>query len=206
MLIENWETIKKYYEAWWHCEVLDKVPLFVTAPRDDLLSREMLAGDRIWVKREEVFHKEKVIERAKKIFQATFYGGVAFLCYWLNFGPDIFSAYLGANIEFSPVFLPTSAPGVKEQPPVSWAKWKNPVLKDYSGLSLIQINDDNFYWKKTREFISCAMEQSQGTCIVGLTDIHAGMDCLAVLRGSPQQVCMDLIDNPEGVKRAMRHI
>ena len=29
MLFENWEKIKKYYKAWWNCQVLDRVPIWV---------------------------------------------------------------------------------------------------------------------------------------------------------------------------------
>jgi len=205
MLPESWEKIKEYYRAWWNCEVLDKVPIFVTAPRDDPQSREILSGNTMEVKREEAFNKKKVIGCAEKILQATFYGGVAFPCYWPNFGTDVFSAYMGADIEFSPVFLPAfTSFSPKGEIPVSWAKWNNPILKDYLDLSVIQIKEDNFYWRKTKEFTSYALEHSQGNYFVGLTDIHPSMDSLAVLRGSPQQVCLDLIDNPKGVKRAMK--
>ncbi len=206
MTLENWEKIKTYYKAWWNCEVLDKVPIWVAAPRDDLQSREVLSGNTIKIRREERFNKEKVIESVEKIFQATFFGGVAFPCYLPNFGTDVFSAYMGADIEFSPIFLPASAWGanVGELPPISWARWNNPVLTDYSDLCVIQIKDKNLYWQKTKEFMRYALEISQGKYLVGLTDIHAGMDSLAVLRGSPNQVCLDLIDNPEGVKKAMK--
>ena len=207
MLLENWEKIKKYSKAWWNCQVLDRVPIWVAAPRDDPQSRETLSGNTIKIRREERFNKEKVIGCAEEIFQATFFGGVAFPCYWPNFGTDVFSAYMGADIEFSPIFLPTLSiwgANMEEPPPVSWAKWDNPILTDYSDLSVIQIKDENFYWQKTKEFIGYALERSQGKYFVSTTDIHAGMDSLAVLRGSPQQVCLDLIDNPEGVKKAMK--
>jgi len=205
MLLENWGKIKEYYKAWWNCEVLDKIPIWVAAPRDDPKSREILSGDGIKIKKEERFDKEKVIECAEKIFQATFFGGVAFPCYWPNFGTDVFSAYMGADIEFSSIFFPAFVLGASvEEPPVSWARWNNPIITDYSNLSMVQIKEDNFYWQKTEEFMQYALERSQGNYFIGLTDIHEGMDSLAVLRGSPQQVCLDLIDNPEGVKKAMK--
>ena len=62
MLLENWEKIKRYYEVWWDCQVLDRVPIWVAAPRDDPQSREILSGDTIKIRREERFNKEKVIE------------------------------------------------------------------------------------------------------------------------------------------------
>ena len=163
------EKIKKYYEAWWNCEILDRVPLYVTAPREGHQPEEMIVGSP-----EDRLNKEKVIEQAEKTIQNTFYGGVAFPYYWPNFGPDGFSAYLGATLNFSS--LGSSAP-------VSWADWHRPVLKDYSDLSVLQIKEDNFYWQKTKEFTRYALKHFQGNYLVGITDIHASMDSLAVLRG-----------------------
>lgn len=186
---EDWEKIKEYYIAWWNCEVLDKVPLFVTAPLSSSKSQKITIGSP-----KDRFNKGKVIDIAEKNIKSTFYGGLAFPIYWPNFGPDIFSAYMGATLEFSSL----------GDYPVSWVDWKKPVLKNYSDLSALEIKEDNFYWQKTKEFTSYAVKRSQGNYLVGITDIHAGMDSLAVLRGGPEKLCMDLIDNPDGVKKAMK--
>ena len=203
----NWERIKEYYIAWWKCGVLDKVPLWVSSPHDDPRSREILSGKKMWIKKEDRFNKERTIDCAEEILRATFFGGVAFPCYWPNFGTDVFSAYMGADSEFSSAFPPVCISMIEgEITPVSWAKWYSPILKDYSDLSVIQIKEDNIYWQKTKEFISYALERSQGNYLVGLTDIHPSTDSLSVLRGSPQQLCFDVIDNPEGVKEAAKFL
>lgn len=109
-------------------------------------------------------------------------------------------------MEFSDLFPPvaTGPSFIKEDViSVSWAKWGNPVLTDYSNLSRLQINEDNPYWQKTREFIRYAGQLSQGEFFIGATDIHPSMDSLAVLRGSPQNLCLDLVENSQGVKKAM---
>ena len=183
------------------------MPLWVAAPRDDPQSRKILSGKEMWIRKGEKFNKEKTIRNAEKTLEATFYGGVAFPCYWPNFGTDVFSAYMGADMEFLPIFPPViTGPAAIEEGvnPVSWAKWNNPILKDYSDLSIIQVKEDNIYWQKTKEFVSSALERSQGNYIVGSTDIHPSMDSLAVLRGSPQQLCLDLLDNPERVKKTIK--
>ncbi|MCK5315516.1 MAG: hypothetical protein KAJ53_10350, partial [Anaerolineales bacterium] len=40
----------------------------------------------------------------------------------------------------------------------------------------------------------------EGKFLVGYTDLHPGLDCVAAWR-DPQQLCFDMIDNPEYVKR-----
>ena len=184
------EEIKKYYLAWWSCEVLDKPALMVRAPKKNYQQNEVSIGAP-----EDRLNKKKVIDIAEKKIQNTFYGGLAFPQYWPNFGTDVFSAYMGAALEFSPL---------GSDQPASWVDWKKPVLKDYSDLSALEIKEDNFYWQKTKEFTSYALEHSQERYLVGITDIHAGMDSLAVLRGGPERLCMDLADNPDGVKKAMK--
>ena len=191
MINKKWEKIKKYYEAWWNCEVLDKVLLRITAPRHGYQVKETKFGSV-----EDRFNKEKVIEHAERNIQATFYGGLAFPFYSLDFGTDIFAGYLGAVLEFSPL----------GSSPISWADWDKPVIKNYSDLSMLRIKEDNFYWQKTKEFTRYALERAKSNYLVSLPDIHASIDALAVLRGGPEQLCVDLIENPAGVKEAMKHL
>jgi hypothetical protein len=203
---ELWETVKKYYLHWWNNDFIGRIPFWVSAPKDDPRSQKALFGKHLWILEKEKFGTEKIIKNAREILRATFYGGLAFPCYFPNFGTDVFSAYLGAEMEFSDLFPPvaTGPSFIKEDViSVSWAKWGNPVLTDYSNLSRLQINEDNPYWQKTREFIRYAVQLSQGEFFIGATDIHPSMDSLAVLRGSPQNLCLDLVENPRGVKKAM---
>ena len=70
----NWNKIKRYYEAWWKCEVLDKVPLWIVTPCEE--SREKRT--QVSTIEERLFNKEKVIEQAKENMKSTFYGGLYF--------------------------------------------------------------------------------------------------------------------------------
>jgi hypothetical protein len=71
---------------------------------------------------------------------------------------------------------------------------------------MLQIKEDDFYWQKTKELTSYALERAKGSYLVGVTDIHASIDALVVLRGGPEQLCVDLIENPAGVKEAMKYL
>ena len=108
MMNKDWERIKEHYTAWWNYEVLDKITLLVTAPRENYQQNKATIGTQ-----EDRLNKKKVIDLAEREIQGTFYGGLAFPQYWPNFGPDIFSAYMGAAIEFSPI----------GDHPVSWVDW-----------------------------------------------------------------------------------
>jgi len=45
-----------------------------------------------------------------------------------------------------------------------------------------------------------ALEDCAGKYMVGYTDLHLGMDCVADWRGQ-EQLCMDFYDHPELVER-----
>ena len=45
-----------------------------------------------------------------------------------------------------------------------------------------------------------ALEKCRGKFMVGYTDLHHGMDCVAAWR-DPQQLCLDLLLNPDEVKK-----
>ena len=47
-----------------------------------------------------------------------------------------------------------------------------------------------------------AGERGQGKFLVGAIDLHSNLDWLAAIRG-PEQICMDLLDQPDKVREAM---
>jgi hypothetical protein len=54
-------------------------------------------------------------------------------------------------------------------------------------------------------FHRAAAAFSQGKFLIALPDLHSNMDCLSAIRG-PQQLCMDLLDCPDEVMRALRQV
>jgi len=86
----------------------------------------------------------------------------------------------------------------------SWADWHSCFLKDYSCISDLHISDENPLYRKNLELTGLAAKRGKGRYIVGNTDLHAGFDSIAVLRGGPDKAAVDLIENPEGVQKAMK--
>ena len=107
--------IKQHYLAWWNCDVLDKVALVVRSPAEKQKPFSVIPATI-----ESRFDIEKSIELAETNIQNTFFGGMAIPQYWPNLGPDIFSGFLGAKLNFTPF----------GQYPCSWADWHNPVMKE----------------------------------------------------------------------------
>ena len=127
---------------------------------------------------------EYVISINRDRLNRTLFFGDALPYVNLNLGPDVFAALYGCE--------------VIHDDRTSWAVHDNTrPLKEYD---LSKVDEQGFWWKKTMEMTKALVEESNGDYLVGVTDIHAGLDALVSLRG-PEQVCLDLYDEPHEVKR-----
>ena len=59
---------------------------------------------------------------------------------------------------------------------------------------------ENIYFKKIEQLTRHALERCPGKFLVGYTDLHPGLDCAAAWR-DPLQLCYDMVDQPDQVKR-----
>jgi hypothetical protein len=59
---------------------------------------------------------------------------------------------------------------------------------------------NNVYLKKLEELTACALERCKYKALVGYTDLHPGLDCVAAWRNT-QKLCIDMLEAPEQVER-----
>ena len=188
----DFDGLNPYYEAFWRCEVLDRAAISVTAPRKELPQDRVVWSEPYLPFQEST---ERLIDRFEDECRSTFFGGLSTPSFFPNFGPDAISAFLGAELKFS-----------KDSRNTSWIDWSQPVLKDYRDLSCLKIDEDSPLYRRNLEIISKGVERGKGKFFVGAIDLHGGFDALAALRGGPDRAAMDLIENPEGVKEAMKKL
>lgn len=84
--------------------------------------------------------------------------------------------------------------------------WSKHFLGNVRDALTLTANLDNPYWKSIREATDLSLERSRGRWVTALC-CHGGMsgDILVALRG-PEGLCMDAVDDPEGVRLAANHI
>ncbi len=82
--------------------------------------------------------------------------------------------------------------------------WCEPYLEDYDGAEF-NFNPDNYYWRFTRELIGKGLPLIKGKFMLQFPDLVEGLDILSAMRG-PEQLNMDLLENPEAVKSAVEKI
>ena len=187
----DFESLRPYYEAFWNGEALDRVAVMATAP----LNPGGQGGAGRW--REPRFaataSAEENLDDFERWVAGVFFGGLAVPAWRPEFGPDVFSAFLGAELQYS-----------AEAPGTSWSGWDRPLLPDYADLSRLAIRPESPVYGKWLALTTAAIERGAGRYLVSQTDLHAGFDSLAVLRGGPHVVATDILDHPEGVKAAMQ--
>lgn len=179
---ENWEQIRKKFLEYWDMENHDRPLVSICAPKD---KQEKGPQSRHTSLKERWMDTEYMIKSANCAMKNTFYCGEAFPALNPNLGPDYFAACYGAELKFG-----------------EDTSWSVPFLKDedveeYQGVVLQKQNE---YYRKMLEMTEAAVEDGKGKYLVGVTDLHPGLDGLVGLRG-PQELCIDTVDSPEFLLR-----
>jgi hypothetical protein len=182
------EKILQRFDAWWHGEILDRPPVTLgvkpTRPCRGPVSRHSTLRER-WLDVE--FNVEAGIAGIERID----FAGDSFPVFCPNIGPEITATLFGCELEFG-----------------EHTSWSRPIIEDPDGWELLLTKApdfDNIYWQAAERMAALAIERCDGRYVVGMTDLHGSYDILAGLR-DPERLCMDLIDCPDIVRRAGRHV
>lgn len=175
-------SMKRVY-AWYENEIIDRPPVrfvahnaFLEAAKEDI-SELSAAEKKAWW-----FDVETQIDLFMQSVDGRKFHGETFPVYFPNLGPDVYAAFYGAELEFGEV-----------------TSWSVPLVRDWDDIEKLQLDMDNEYFRKLEELTNAALGQSAGKFLVGYSDLHPGLDCVAAWR-DPQQLCFDMIDNPHKVK------
>jgi hypothetical protein len=129
-----------------------------------------------------------VIETALLNAWATWHGGESTPAACFSFGPDEIAVYCGAELEFAPDSGNTN--------------WSHPFVENWAEALPLRFNEQHPLWQRQLEFYRRAAVKTAGKMLLSPIDLHTNMDILAPIRGS-QRLCMDLLDTPELIDRAM---
>jgi hypothetical protein len=186
---KDWEKAKERYTAWWNREIIDRAVIQVTAPK--IASSSKMPDSIVWTEWDLVNNysmPESVIEKFEERCQNTFFGGEAFPNFWINFGPGVVSAFLGANVDIreDTVWFET---------PMEW----NDIFRN------LRYDSDNKWLNIIKKCTALVSEKGVNKYFAGLTDLGGNLDILAALRGT-QNLLVDLIESPQYVQQALSMI
>jgi len=165
--------------AWYSQELLDRAPVqFVNyCPLPPARQNDTRSWKDRW------FDAEGMIAAFERYIETTSFLGESFPIFWPNLGPVVYSGFYGLAMTFEETTV--------------WAKH----LPDWKEVLSLSFSRQNAYFKQVEKMTAMALERCKGRYMVGYTDLHPGMDCVAAWKNN-ELLCMDLYDNPEAVKKA----
>jgi len=182
----DFEEAKQRWLAFWEHDLIDRPCCIIHSPKEGApgaLWPKYMAGAR------EDFGP--VIEQILAAAASTYWGGDAIPCYTPSFGPDMMSAWLGAELHFPEQDYGTN--------------WVLPCIDDWDSFLPFRLDPHNYWWRRMLAFCEALAEAFQGKMLVSHLDLHSNMDTLLAMRGG-NRLCMDLIDIPETIDRAMQSV
>ncbi len=181
------EVARARYEAWWRCARVDRPPvsLWVKTPHPLRAPRSTHA-----TLRERWLDVEYQVDCALTGLETNPILGDTVPSYLPNVGPDLSSTLFGAELVFGEN--------------TSWCQHTVPETADWERFIATPPDFDNVYWRTIDAMITRAAERFEGRYYVAMPDLHGSFDILAGVRG-PENVCLDLMDEPELVRRASLH-
>lgn len=184
----DFEQTVPRFDAWWRGEVLDRPPACVRSKPTRAYEGPVSTHAS---RRDAAFDLQFVLESSIAEMARHDWVGDSFPIFWANFGPEISATLFGCELEFG-----------------ADTSWSSPVvheIDDWSRIIEKPADFDNVYWRATEKLTRMAIDASEGRYAVGITDLHGNYDILAALR-DPMQLCTDLLDCPDLLRRAGRHV
>jgi len=174
-------SLKRIY-AWYESEIVDRPPVrfvahnaFLEEATEDI-SAQSPAEKKAWW-----FDVQTQVELFERSIEGRNFNGETFPVFFPNLGPDVYAAIYGTELEFGEV-----------------TSWSIPLVHEWDDVEGLKFDMDNEYFRKLEELTEFALDRADGKFLVGYTDLHPGLDCVAAWR-DPQQLCFDMIDNPQKV-------
>lgn len=177
----HFDTAMKRIYAWFDRAIIDRPPVrFVAHNAFVEEANTAYPSDNI---RERWFDVEFQVDTYLKSIEGKTYRGETFPVFWPNLGPEIYAAFYGAELEYGEV-----------------TSWSIPFVKQWEDADRLTLDMTSSYFATLEALTELALERCAGKSLVGYTDLHPGVDCVAAWR-DPQQLCLDMLENPAQVKR-----
>lgn len=173
------EAMKRIY-AWFAGEIIDRPPVRFSA--HNAFMDQAVAAYPSANLRERWFDSEFQVNTYLKSIEGRRYHGETFPVFWPNLGPEIYAAFYGSELEYGEV-----------------TSWSKPLVQNWADAAKLKLDMANPYMAKLDEMTRLALERCPGKALVGYTDMHPGIDCVAAWR-DPAQLAIDLIEEPDQVK------
>ena len=182
----DFEQALQRIEAWFNHEMLDRPPVRFAQHNASSISVPDY-GERTWPSlKARWFDAEFQVDFFLQSLRNRRFHGETFPVFFPNLGPNAYAAFHGGELEFSEI-----------------TSWIEHCVHDWDDLARLQFSTENAYYRGIEELTRVALEKCAGKFMVGYTDLHGSLDCVADWR-DPQQLCLDIMDHPDKVHEMLR--
>ncbi len=182
----DFEAALDRIEAWFNHELLDRPPVRFAEHNAEFAAARTLTG-RTWPDlKGRWFDAEYQVDLFLESIRGRTFYGETFPVFCPNLGPNVYAAFHGCELAFGEV-----------------TSWIRHCVYDWDDLSRLEFRSDNEYFQGIEKLTKAALQRCAGKFMVGYTDLHGSLDCVADWR-DPQQLCMDILDDPARVHAALR--
>jgi hypothetical protein len=182
----DFEYAVQRVEAWFNHERLARPLVRFSEHNADFSSAHSLAG-RSWPNlKARWFDAEFQVDFFLESIRGRRFYGETFPVFCPNLGPNVYAAFHGVELEFGEV-----------------TSWIRHSVRDWDDLDRLVFDQQNEYFRGIEELTRVALEKCSGKFMVGYTDLHGSLDCVADWC-DPQQLCLDVMENPEKVRAMLR--
>ncbi len=182
----DWAEAREEFRAWWEGEV--RRPLLqVAAPLDP--RQPPYDG---WDFCRFPDEPAEAVRRFEEWCAHTYFGGLAYPNLWINFGPGVLSAFLGAT----PVF---------DGRTVWFGNQRGRGPLSLREIAAAELDRGCVWWRRVVNATRAALEAHRGRFVVGMTDIGGVLDVVAALRGTVE-VLRDMYRDPAGLLSAIENV
>ncbi len=176
------EEAARRWDAFYAGEIIDRPVVCVQSWRD---------GERVHGPdyRARAFDDlDAVVDQALAHAEAIHWGGEAVPAWMPSVGPDEVAVFCGAELKWADESGNTN--------------WSERYVEDWDASLPFRLQEDNPYWQRCLALYRRAAERMAGKMVLTMLDLHTNMDLLLAVRGA-QRLCMDCIDMPETIDRAI---
>lgn len=185
--IPDWRRRIERVDACLDRVILDRPVVWCTVPAEK--PRVPWPARKTWPTiRDRWMDTEWVVDCAYAYTMNTDYLGDALPVTHPNLGPEIFSAWFGADLQFS-----------------EHSTWCIPCLDRWEDEGKLVFSMDNPWWKKMEEMTDALIARGKGVFYTGITDLHPGGDAIAAFR-DPEVLNVDMIENPDRIKALLERV
>ena len=170
-------------EAWFQQAVIDRPPVRFYKHNSQYEGGEALNLSRWASLQERWFDVEYQLDAFERSIADKTFHAETFPVFWPNLGPCVYSAFYAGRLDFAEV-----------------TSWYEPALSNLedagawpAGFEAVR---QNVYFRKIEELTRAALARGGGQYLVGYTDYHPSLDCVAAWRG-PENLCGDMVMDAE---------